>query len=118
MNDSIVHICRSVKYSLDGLSRCFRDEIAFRQECLLAVPHFAAVFSLPLEWHVRLFLSALWFMLAAVELMNTAVEAVTDIASPGKHDLAKKAKDVASSAVFLMIVLLCISWAVVLGMLY
>lgn len=118
LNKSISHVFRSMKHSLDGLVRCFRDEIAFRQECLIAIPHFLALLMLPLVWYVRLLLAALWFMLAVVELMNTAVEAVTNLASPGMHDLAKKAKDVASAAVFLMIVLLSVSWSIVLYVLY
>lgn len=105
---------RSLRYSLDGLTRCFRDEIAFRQECLLAIPHFAGVLLLPLTWEVKLYLTAIWLMLAAVELLNTAVEAVVNLVSPQKHDLAKKAKDVASSAVFCMLVLFGVSWIVVL----
>lgn len=118
INKSISHVFRSMKHSVEGLVRCFRDEIAFRQECLIAIPHFLALLMLPLVWYVRLFLAALWFMLAVVELMNTAVEAVTNLASPGIHDLAKKAKDVASAAVFLMIILLCLGWTMVLYVLY
>ena len=114
MKKSLAHIVHSLGYSLDGLNRCFHDEIAFRMECLLAIPHFAMLLLLPLKWEVRLFLAALWFVLAAVELLNTAVEAVVDLASPMTHDLAKKAKDVASAAVFLMIMLICISWATIL----
>ena len=118
IDGSISHIFRSMKHSLDGLIRCFRDEVAFRQECLIAIPHFLGLLILPLGWYVRLFLSALWFMLAVVELMNTAVEAVTNLASPGMHDLAKKAKDVASAAVFMVLILLCLGWVTVLDVLY
>lgn len=114
MKKSLAHIVHSLGYSLDGLNRCFHDDIAFRMECLLAIPHFAMLLLLPLKWEVRLFLAALWFVLAAVELLNTAVEAVVDLASPMTHDLAKKAKDVASAAVFLMVMLICISWATIL----
>ena len=118
IDGSISHVLRSMKHSLDGLIRCFRDEVAFRQECLIAIPHFLGLLILPLGWYVRLFLSALWFMLAVVELMNTAVEAVTNLASPGMHDLAKKAKDVASAAVFMVLILLCLGWVTVLYVLY
>lgn len=38
------------------------------------------------------------FVLAA-EAFNTAIEALTDLASPGEHPLAAKAKDVAAGAV-------------------
>ena len=45
-------------------------------------------------------------------------EAVVNLASPQKHDLPKKAKDVASAAVFFMLVLFAVSRTVVLCNLY
>jgi diacylglycerol kinase (ATP) len=51
-----------------------------------------------LEWAlVALSVACVW----AAELMNTAVEALTDLASPAYHPLAGKAKDVAAGAVLL-----------------
>ena len=51
-----------------------------------------------LEWAlVALAVACVW----AAELMNTAVEALTDLASPAYHPLAGKAKDVAAGAVLL-----------------
>ncbi|GAA4351221.1 diacylglycerol kinase family protein [Hymenobacter saemangeumensis] len=51
-----------------------------------------------LEWAlVALAIAGVW----AAELMNTAIEAITDLASPDYHPLAGKAKDVAAGAVLL-----------------
>ncbi|GAB2714057.1 hypothetical protein GCM10011495_17030 [Hymenobacter frigidus] len=51
-----------------------------------------------LEWAlVALAVACVW----AAELMNTAIEALTDLASPAYHPLAGKAKDVAAGAVLL-----------------
>ena len=51
-----------------------------------------------LEWAlVALSVAGVW----AAELMNTAIEALTDLASPAYHPLAGKAKDVAAGAVLL-----------------
>ena len=51
-----------------------------------------------LEWAlVALAVAGVW----AAELMNTAIEALTDLASPAWHPLAGKAKDVAAGAVLL-----------------
>ena len=51
-----------------------------------------------LEWAlVALATASVW----AAELMNTAIEALTDLASPAWHPLAGKAKDVAAGAVLL-----------------
>ncbi len=51
-----------------------------------------------LEWAlVALAVAGVW----TAELVNTAVEALTDLASPHYHPLAGKAKDVAAGAVLL-----------------
>ncbi|MBF9235889.1 diacylglycerol kinase family protein [Hymenobacter sp. BT683] len=51
-----------------------------------------------LEWAlVALAIASVW----AAELVNTAIEALTDLASPAYHPLAGKAKDVAAGAVLL-----------------
>ena len=51
-----------------------------------------------LEWAlVALAVAGVW----TAELMNTAIEALTDLASPDFHPLAGKAKDVAAGAVLL-----------------
>lgn len=51
-----------------------------------------------LEWAlVAIAVACVW----AAELVNTAIEALTDLASPDWHPLAGKAKDVAAGAVLL-----------------
>lgn len=49
-----------------------------------------------MEWYIVLLLIALIF---ALEMMNTAIERVVDLASPEIHPLAKQAKDIAAGAV-------------------
>jgi diacylglycerol kinase (ATP) len=44
------------------------------------------------------------------ELLNSAVEAVVDLASPGFHELAGRAKDLASAAVTISLVIYGASW--------
>jgi diacylglycerol kinase len=50
----------------------------------------------PIEWCIILITIA---CVIVSELFNTAVECTVDLASPEKHDLAKKAKDISASAV-------------------
>ena len=51
-----------------------------------------------LEWALlALAVAGVW----TAELLNTAIEALTDLASPAWHPLAGKAKDVAAGAVLL-----------------
>ena len=41
------------------------------------------------------------FLVLVAEMFNTAIEALVDLYSPGRHPLAKTAKDVAAGAVLL-----------------
>jgi len=51
-----------------------------------------------------------------VELLNSAVEAVVDRLGPERHELAGRAKDLGSAAVFVAILLAASVWAlIVLG---
>ena len=51
-------------------------------------------------------------MVVGAEMMNTAIENVVDLASPGQHPLAGKAKDIAAGAV-----LVCAIISVIVGLL-
>jgi diacylglycerol kinase (ATP) len=50
----------------------------------------------PRDWAVIILTTAMVF---AAEFVNTAIEAVVDLASPSKHPLAKVGKDVGAAAV-------------------
>jgi len=52
----------------------------------------------PRDWAVIILTTAMVF---AAEFMNTAIEAVVDLASPAKHPLAKVGKDVGAAAVLI-----------------
>ena len=65
-----------------------------------------------LEWAlVALAAAGVW----TAELLNTAIEALTDLASPAWHPLAGKAKDVAAGAVLLAAVGALVVGALVFG---
>ena len=50
----------------------------------------------PLEWAIIILTIGAVFV---TEMINTAIEYTVDLASPEKHDLARKAKDVSAGAV-------------------
>ena len=52
----------------------------------------------PRDWAVLILTIAMVF---AAEFLNTAIEAVVDLASPDKHPLAKVGKDVGAAAVLI-----------------
>jgi diacylglycerol kinase (ATP) len=98
-------VLRAFGYSMDGLKGAYTGESAFRQEvwlCAIATP---LAFWLGHGWvEVSLLIGSLVLVLI-VELLNSAVEAVVDRVSFELHDLSKRAKDIASAAVFLSLTL-------------
>lgn len=51
------------------------------------------------------------FIVLIAELMNSAVEAVVDRIGPEVHELAGRAKDIGSAAVFVALALVAYIWA-------
>ena len=93
-------------YSLSGL-RAGWQEPAFRQELILAVLLLPAAWMLGRTWVETVVLIAMLVLVLIVELLNTAIESVVDRVGPEWHALAKRAKDTASAAVLLSL-LLCV----------
>lgn len=107
----LVHPLTGICCSVKGMCTAFRDEHAFQYEVVLGVVHYILLFGFVNEsLEFKLVLAVLWPMLLAVELLNTAIEAVTDLASPERHELAAKAKDCASAAVSILSVTLVVLW--------
>lgn len=112
-------IYRSFQHSRDGLCAAWRDDRSFRYALAQFVLGLLLATALCLLGHIGLFS---WLLLIGatmpiliVETINTAIEAVTDKASPEHHPLAKKAKDIGSAAVLLTRIYAVTCWVVILG---
>jgi diacylglycerol kinase (ATP) len=101
-------------YSRLGLLAAYRHEEAFRQECWLAACLTVLACVLPVSPYERLALIVSLLIVLIVELLNSAVEAVTDRVSRDLHELAGRAKDMGSAAVLLSLVLCIMVWSVIL----
>lgn len=106
----IKRIWRAFFYSLAGLADAYRHEAAFRQEVWLAVVLVSAAFLLPLTPVFRVLTLISIGLVMAVELLNSSIEALTDKMMPGFDPVAKKAKDMGSAAVLIMLVNLGVVW--------
>ncbi|HET6471936.1 MAG TPA: diacylglycerol kinase [Pseudomonadales bacterium] len=100
-------------YTIKGLRAAWRVESAFRQETVLALLFAPAAFwlgrSLP---ETAMLLATLAFVLAT-ELLNSAIEAIVDRASPELNELAGRAKDMGSAAVFVSLSTVVVVWTLV-----
>lgn len=101
-------------YSLEGLCSAYRGESAFRQETWLAVLLIPLAFWIGQTWIEIALLAGSVVLVMIVELLNSAVEATVDRISFELHELAKRAKDFGSAAVFLSLAVTGAIWAAAL----
>lgn len=108
----ITKIWAAFFYSLNGLRFAISNEAAFRQEVCIAIVLLVGLLFLPLSlfWKGLLFFATTSVLV--VELLNSAIESVVDIASPEYHELAKRAKDLGSASVLVSIVIAMVLWGV------
>ena len=109
--DRILH---AAGYSWAGLKAAYSGESAFRQEvwlCALAVP---LAFWLGQNWVETALLLGSLLLVLIVELLNSGIEAAIDRVGFELHELSKRAKDLASAAVLLSLLLCAGVWGAAL----
>lgn len=103
---------RSFGYAFEGIFTCIRNERNMKIHVAVTLLVISAGFILGLsvtEWCICL---GLFGLVMALELVNTAVEAVVDLVTAERHPLAKIAKDTAAGAVLIAAIM-----AAVIGLL-
>ena len=101
-------------FSASGLRASWRNEAAFRQECILAAVLTPTAFWLGRTAVERsLLIGTVWLVLI-VELLNTAVESVVDRVSTDHHRLSGQAKDQGSASVFVSLMLTLLVWGLII----
>lgn len=98
-------------YSLKGFRAAWRHEAAFRQELALSVLLLPAAWWLARDAREFALLVATLLLVLIVELLNSAVEALTDRVGMERHELSGRAKDLGSAAVLLSLVLVVVVWS-------
>jgi len=110
----LVRLWNACGYSLAGFRAAFKHEDAFRQETLLAIILIPLALWLPVTPVGKALMIASVLLVIMVELLNSAVEATVDRISLENHALAKRAKDIGSSAVLVSLLNVIVVWGLVL----
>ncbi|HYR05130.1 MAG TPA: diacylglycerol kinase [Gallionella sp.] len=108
------HVWHATLTALAGLHAAWQHEDAFRQEVLIATLAIPAALLLPVSTAGKALMIASILLVLIVELLNSALEAAVDHTSLERHPLAKRAKDIASTAVLLSIVNAAAVWSLIL----
>ena len=89
----------SFKYAFRGIATVFRTQPNMWIHLLATTVVFTAAIYFKIKWFELAILTVTISTVWIAEFLNTAIEFVVDLASPEHHELAGKAKDVASGAV-------------------
>ena len=101
-------------WSMQGLRATWLVESSFRLEVYLFVV------LAPVGWWVgqtpveRVLLVGSMLLVLSMELLNSAVEAVIERYGPEYHELAGRAKDMGSAAVFVLMMNVLLTWGAIL----
>jgi diacylglycerol kinase (ATP) len=107
-------LINALYYTRAGIAAAWRTQEAFRQEVLLGVVLTPLAMWLGAGVVERVLLLASLLLVLIVELLNSGIEAVVDRIGSEHHELAGRAKDMGSAAVFLALVNVVMIWTIVL----
>ncbi len=107
-------VVKATMWSLKGLRACWYYEESFRLEVylfLVLAPLGLWLGQTPVE---RVLLVGSLLLVLSAELLNSAIEAVIERYGPEHHELAGRAKDMGSAAVFVLMMNVLLIWALLL----
>ncbi len=104
----------SLRFSVEGFMAALRFEPSFREDLIFAIILVPFAIILPVNAVSTAVMIAALFLIIIVELLNSAIEWTIDYISTEKHPLAKRAKDMASAAVFLSYLNCIVVWLIII----
>ena len=113
-NKGLKRLILAAGYSWQGFKASWINEEAFRQEFMLAVVLIPLAVYLDVSQIQSILMIVSVLIVLIVEILNSAIEAIVDLVTKEKHELAGRAKDMGSAAVMLSLINLVVVWGFVL----
>ncbi len=101
---------RATMNSWHGIVAAAKSEAAFREELVVLALALPLAFVVATESWKRLTLIAVILLLMAVELLNTAIEKLSDHVTPAQHPDIGRIKDMSSAAVGVALAIAGFTW--------
>jgi diacylglycerol kinase (ATP) len=108
-------IVKATKWSLQGLRAAWLYESSFRLEVYLLMVLTPLALWLGQNAIERALMIGSCLLVLSAELLNSAIEAVIERYGPEFHELAGRAKDMGSAAVFVLMMNALLVWGLILG---
>lgn len=110
----VARLIAATKYSLNGLHAAWQHEEAFRLEVIAFCVLAPLGLWLGQSEAERVLLVGVLFQVLLMELLNSAIEAVVNRGGLEYNELAGRAKDIGSAAVFISLLLVVFVWGILL----
>jgi len=107
----LIGVLRATRWSWQGLKAAWRHESSFRLEVCLAILLLPAALYLGRTAIEQVLLIGSLLLVLAMELANSAIEAVIERYGNETHPLAGRAKDMGSAAVLILLLNAGMCWA-------
>ena len=111
----MLRIWRATLNSWRGLIAAAKSERAFREELIALAVAVPLAFVIAAEAWKRLTLIGVILLLMAVELLNTAIEKLSDHVTPAQHPDIGRIKDMSSAAVGVALAIAGFTWLLALA---
>ncbi len=98
-------------YALNGLKEVISNETSIKVELIVVIFIWIFLIFVDIELHYKAILGISSLLPILIEFINSAIERCVDLVTQDYHEMAKKAKDAGSAAVFVSIVITTLIWA-------
>jgi diacylglycerol kinase (ATP) len=93
---------KSTNYAIEGIIHAAKTQRHMRYHLYAAILVLIASFVLGLSWHEFVVLVLLSIVVLSIEMVNTAIEKITDVIFKEYDEKAKEIKDIAAGAVLIL----------------
>lgn len=105
---------KNTSYALKGLLDLIKTESSFKIELLITIILIPLIFIIDTTLTNKLIMFITLFGMILTETINSAIERVVDLVTLEHHEMAGRAKDMGSAAVFISICIFVTTWCFVL----
>ena len=110
----VLRLLRATKHALRGFHDAFRSQVSIRQEVLILLVMTPLALWLGENGVERALMIGTLLLILLTELMNAAIEMTVDRIGTERHELSRKAKDMAAAAVLVSLVTAATVWLLIL----
>lgn len=113
-NQPKYHFFKNTTYAMKGMKDLLKSEMSFKLEMIIVLALLPVVFLINGTMCEKLLMFVTLMGMPLTEAMNSAVERVVDLVTLDYIEMAGRAKDAGSAAVFLSIVIFVSTWSIII----